>query len=994
MRYKGNRIATLLILTACLFTSYGLLAQKLKPQHALVQFTVDNGLPSNEIYHIQQDSTGYFWVATANGVSQFDGYTFKNYGIDDGLAEISIHEIYIDYKGRIWFISASGRLSFHYQGKIHQYQYNHRLNGYIPRARGTVKKSFFVDSLDNVYISLKAVGQLVVSSEGVVTEKVGEHKNDGVVIEKIPGGPLITALQWQRDDHDNFIKFILSDTTFYASKPKNRSTFHTLAIEDINPNTIILSTGGIIKKFFNGKLIMSKEYGREVIWLDKDPSGNIWVSPIEGGVHLVKKGDFNSESNIVILEPHLITSTIQDNEGGFWFTSIANGIFFCPNINMIIYNEKSGLANQRISNIFANREGLYIGDEDGVLSLINHGNIKKHKVKFGKQDKLPIRFIGVDSLDSKVWFGSSLYLHSLEKGKVTTYYNKSKIKNPSPRQMIKAFEGGYWIGGGWGISKFDGQNYKYNSREDNVFSNVVQSVYQDSTHSLWLATDNGIWKYKDSQIEYLGKNEPLFTHSSSHIIKYKNNCILISTRGIGLLVYNGDSIKPITTADGIASNYINKIAVSASGVWLATNGGVSWITGDLENDFLVTNINTSHGLPTNETSDIFARGNQVYVSTSKGFVEINSSQIKPNLVKPKTIITELKANSTNIDITEDRIALNNKQNIISISFVGLSYKNMNKRVYRHRFSNVDTTWIYTSDKSSTFIGLPPDEYNFEVQSQNSDGLWGESAMLSFTIAPAFWQTIWFIVLATVIFSLLIFLVYLLRIGSIKRRNELINNLNMYKQKSLRQQMNPHFIFNTLNSIQLYILEKDHISSHRYLTKFAKLMRLVLDNSEESVIPLKNELEALKLYLELESLRLSGKFNYTINVENDKLLEVKVPTLLIQPFVENSIWHGIMLKASQDGWVHINVSSNNNTIVYTIEDNGVGRKKAQNIRSKQDTERKSLGFKITAQRINLLNSLYKNEFKIQYFDLEKEAGQAGTRVVITIPLNPINNQTLS
>jgi len=200
-------------------------------------------------------------------------------------------------------------------------------------------------------------------------------------------------------------------------------------------------------------------------------------------------------------------------------------------------------------------------------------------------------------------------------------------------------------------------------------------------------------------------------------------------------------------------------------------------------------------------------------------------------------------------------------------------------------------------------------------------------------------------------------------------------------------MNPHFIFNTLNSIQLYILEKDHISSHKYLTKFAKLMRLILDNSQQPTIALKDELDALKLYLELESIRLSGKFDYTINIENDELLQYKVPTLLIQPFVENSIWHGIMLKASQEGWVTITIKKALTQIVCTIEDNGIGREKAQEIRSKQDNERKSLGFKITSQRIELLNTLYKNKFFIKYIDVTADNGEpSGTRVEITIPID--------
>jgi LytS/YehU family sensor histidine kinase len=199
-------------------------------------------------------------------------------------------------------------------------------------------------------------------------------------------------------------------------------------------------------------------------------------------------------------------------------------------------------------------------------------------------------------------------------------------------------------------------------------------------------------------------------------------------------------------------------------------------------------------------------------------------------------------------------------------------------------------------------------------------------------------------------------------------------------------MNPHFIFNTLNSIQLYILENDAINSHKYLTKFARLIRLTLDNSQESVVLIKDEVEALKLYLELESLRLEGKFDYSIDIEDLTILDLKIPTLLIQPFVENSIWHGIMLKESQTGRVNIKIEQQKGSILCSIEDNGVGRKKANHLRDENTRKHKSLGYKITSQRIELLNLIYSDKFKVVYKDLIDENQQSrGTRVEITIPI---------
>jgi hypothetical protein len=430
-------------------------------------------------------------------------------------------------------------------------------------------------------------------------------------------------------------------------------------------------------------------------------------------------------------------------------------------------------------------------------------------------------------------------------------------------------------------------------------------------------------------------------------------------------------------------------------VWLATKNGISSLTFDKDNNTIIKNIDVSTGLPTNMVNDICSYGNKIYAATPKGLCVFEKEQTNPsNPTKSKTLITSIKINGKKMHALQPSPTLEYSENYLTFDFVGFSYRKLGNINYQYRLLGVDSTWANTVSTTSTYSDLKPNTYIFQVSAQCFDDCWCTPAEFSFTILPPFWQRIWFIALLALLFSGIMFLIYKTRIVSLRKRNQLINNLNTYKQQSLRQQMNPHFIFNTLNSIQLYILEKDTISSHKYLTKFAKLMRLILDNSQQSTIPLKDELEALKLYLELESIRLSGKFEYSIDIESDELLKQRVPTLLIQPFVENSIWHGIMLKPTQEGWVKIALKKVSDKVVCTVEDNGIGRQKAQSIRSQQDLERKSLGFKITAQRIELLNALYKNKFLIKYFDLTTKNGEPkGTKVEITIPVNFQDEQFL-
>jgi len=220
----------------------------------------------------------------------------------------------------------------------------------------------------------------------------------------------------------------------------------------------------------------------------------------------------------------------------------------------------------------------------------------------------------------------------------------------------------------------------------------------------------------------------------------------------------------------------------------------------------------------------------------------------------------------------------------------------------------------------------------------------------------------------------------------RRISEMNRKISEVTQANLRQQMNPHFIFNTLNSIQYYMYQHDKLATNNYLTKFSSLMRKVLDNSQHTSVPLSDELSALNLYLELESIRFKDKFEYKITVDEeiDPLLH-KVPTMLIQPYVENSICHGLMPKEGK-GFVNIDLKLKDDHILCVIEDNGIGRDAAKERSLKRENNHNSLGTQITKSRLDLVNELYGTSMKTMYKDIRDENGDpAGTRVEIHIPL---------
>ncbi|MFN8209852.1 MAG: histidine kinase [Bacteroidales bacterium] len=242
------------------------------------------------------------------------------------------------------------------------------------------------------------------------------------------------------------------------------------------------------------------------------------------------------------------------------------------------------------------------------------------------------------------------------------------------------------------------------------------------------------------------------------------------------------------------------------------------------------------------------------------------------------------------------------------------------------------------------------------------------------------------ILLVLIVSIALLLITTSRINARRKLSEMNRQIAEITQANLRQQMNPHFIFNTLNSIQYFMYQHDKLATNNYLTKFSNLIRKVLENSQHTSVPLNDELDALTLYLELESLRFKDKFDFTITVDDDvDPILYKVPTMLIQPFVENSICHGIM-PLDRKGHVEIEISLRNDHLLCRIEDNGIGREAARENRLKKGTNHNSLGTQITATRLELVNSLYGTDLKTIYTDLKDESGKGtGTRVEIQIPI---------
>ncbi len=408
-------------------------------------------------------------------------------------------------------------------------------------------------------------------------------------------------------------------------------------------------------------------------------------------------------------------------------------------------------------------------------------------------------------------------------------------------------------------------------------------------------------------------------------------------------------------------------------------------------------------------------GNEVYITLLSANFRFNPLLADKNEDPARPIISQFSIRNqvmpfSAVAVAQTPLRLAHHQNFLSFDFTAINYTQSERMQFRYVLEGSGEGWTAPSqNRSVNFTNLAPGKYVFKVLAANSAGVWSpEPAVFRFTILPPWWATWWFRLLVT---GALVFSGYAYfqnRIRKIRRTAEAREREAGYRQReaelqrevaefsrqvaevelaALRAQMNPHFVFNCLNSINTFILLNDPKNASGYLQKFSRLIRKVLDASRSEYSSLRDELDTLRYYIELEQMRYGGRFNFIINVPETLNPDAfELPPMLVQPYVENAIWHGLMNREAEGGLLLLDVFEQNNSLVIKVEDNGVGRKKAAELKSRSAVAHKSHGMQVTDERIRIINELYHTSATVTIEDLFDEKGEGkGTRVILTIPI---------
>ncbi len=465
-----------------------------------------------------------------------------------------------------------------------------------------------------------------------------------------------------------------------------------------------------------------------------------------------------------------------------------------------------------------------------------------------------------------------------------------------------------------------------------------------------------------------------------------DNLWLFTLEGVFVMNLQTLRVEPVGKSNGMSTNRPSAACLDKKGhLWFATPYGLSRYDPKSKN---VRTFYESDGL----LSDIVIHvklmdttRNILFVSTSRGMCLFEPDKVETAASASPTFITGLLVSDQPVSLPNSGfLALSYQKNDLRIEFTGIDFINGsgNRYSYSMELEDRPKKWRAAGiDNFANFLNLPPGRYTFCVRTANSDGVWSDQeAVLRFVIYPPWWQTWTFRGSVLTLLLVSAWWLYNRQIRVVESREkekaQVRQRLADLEMKALRSQMNPHFVFNALNSVQNFILKNDTREASRYLTKFARLMRLILENSESPMVPLAREIELLRYYTELESLRFNHRFSFDFQIDITEDAEtISIPGMLIQPHIENAIWHGLMHKTGQGRlWIRFYKTSENR-IICEIEDDGVGRAKAADIEKDRPKNHRSTGLANIRHRLELLNTQMANDIRLDIEDLYDETGQA-------------------
>ncbi len=1007
------------------------------------------GLSQNSIYCMLKDSKGFMWIGTWDGLNKYDGYDFTVFNKENGLSNTTINALMQDDEDNIWIGTDYGLNSMNREsGEIIQYYHDDTLSNSLSSNTITsllqdkegiiwIGTSYGLNIFDRHLNIFKSFNFFNPNADPLLSNYISDVIQDDK-------GLIWIATKYGIHCYDqtdeSFIQYDLgvNDHSFYSY---NLHYVNDLVIDPEGNVCLATREGVLILDPVSGNLGTLKDSPRDpgrpraklVNVLHIDDKRQLWVGTSQGleiyGSDYTFLRSVKAGISTLSISNNDIKCIYQDPSSAIWIGTYKglNKVDQSPS-RFTHYQNVPGNPNSLSDNIvyaiLEDRQGIaWIGTFGGInlfdrsnekFSLITHdpdnpASLAGNKIRTLIMDKegyiwAGLESEGVDRIDP-VTHKIRHYVHIPD--------DTNSITENSIISMLCDSKGRIWIGTGKGLNILDPYTGKIKRIDKDLKSgiklvdNLVWSMYEDRKGYFWIGTSEALHRISpDLKQISLITNQPenpnsLSTNRVFSIYEDEEGIFWIGTAGGGLNRYDSslDEFKVYTDKNGLPNNFVYATVEDANNnLWLTTNWGISKF--NKQSDVFV-NYDPRDGVQGNEFNiGAFFKNEkgEIYFGGMTGFNVFHPDEITLNRIPPRIVITKVDVFNEPLrsDLDDGEvIRLTHSDNFFAVEFSALDFNNPSKNLFRYRLENYDEDWILANamQRRAEYRKVEPGTYRFRVIGSNNDGVWNtQGTSVTIIISPPWWKSWLFRISFITLAILLVWGGVYLRISNIQKKHGLEKKmLNIEKQifeleqKALRLQMNPHFIFNSLNAIQNFVLSNDTDKAVNYLAKFSHLMRMILANSSASHIPLKDELKALTYYMDLERLRFDNKFAYEIHVDpaiDEEFTEI--PPMLFQPYVENAIIHGLVNSPKQ-GLLTINLGLRENGIMKcVIEDNGIGREKAAELRARSGIKRQPRGMIITQERLQILNKQSSDNSIVRITDLKDAGGEpTGTRIELDI-----------
>lgn len=929
---------------------------------------VATGFPCSTVYDIYQSKNGLIWMASDVGLFSYDGFDIieykNNYPVSKGVTNILEDEI-----GRIW--CQSFKSVFYYtQG-----------DSLVREPSISNSKNFYAAQILNKNMLAYP------AKEGIKLFNIKTKKLTSVII------PDYTSVIPTYND-----KEALVINSHYGNK-----TYYVFQNGKYKEITYKYNTRRYYNTRFNDQLIsITKEYPYQIIVADniikelkfnfKFIINNIKVISNNRLAICTTNGLFILDKNYKIINPQgyyidaNISNVLEDAEGNYWISTINKGIFFTNQLNFFISDPE-----QAFYSVCHSKTDLFFGTLDNSIVKKNL-KTKTFDTLYHNPIQQSVSSIIYHENRHEVAFTNPKFnmLSTITKQLTSLNFKVNDIEILDETHYVLAHDGGLSIYPNDNSAIIEKLKKNKQSTENNCIniSNKPEAYYQTKCigDKIYASTNTGLYEYSNTGVKQIKYQNQVLNINNLGIV---NNELIVITYNLGVLKYSNNSLVPIfNVATGMNKSDLYLGKTFENKIYLLQYDGMQTYDPATKKTF---SINKSDGVDS-DLADFTVLKDTIYATNYEGIIFFKLDSSFAAKVKPKLLLNSIDVNNDKLIFKNDAV-FNYTQNNITINYSLINYRGIKFTTLYYSINN--SNWIETNPKLKElhFTALEPNNYTIKLKAINFRGYESNIAKITFTIDPPFYRAWWFYILVLLFVIITITLMAYYRIKNIQKKQaeilekeRLLHELDLSNIKSLRAQMNPHFLYNALNAIQSFIYTGNKETAVTSLGIFSDLSRGVLDSSRSTEISLFDELSLIENYLKLETMRLP-KINYKLSIDPQlNLHDTYIPTMIIQPLIENAVYHGLSNKQGK-GVLDITFKLLSEKLEVIIQDDGIGREAAAKLRQRALKKSASFSTHANLNRIELLNSNKEHKITQTITDLYSPNNEAiGTKVILIIPIN--------